>query len=365
MTSPPICCRSARSCATSCAGELQSQRLPYLRRVIQIDGDPDVPGIASWPTFLELAARTPEQLVNAMAAEIAPADLAMVFFSSGTTGKPKGVMQTHRAAAIQCWRPARILGLQGDVRTWSANGLFWSGNFAMGMGATFAVGGSLVLQRYFVPGEALQLMAAEKVTYPMAWPHQWARLEADPWYLTVDLSTLRYVGETSPLRRHPTVHTDWNEPVSAYGNSETLTLSAAHPSGTAAQIREGNHGFPLPGNTMRIVDPLTGSLLPLGETGEIAVKGPTLMLGYLKTPLRGGLRRGRVLPHRRRRFHRRGGVPALAWSAQRHHQDGRGERVAAGNRCGAGGVSRCEGGEDGRGAARDAGRNGRGLRGRA
>jgi fatty-acyl-CoA synthase len=269
---------------SSSVGELQSQRLPYLRRVIQIDGDPDVAGIASWSAFLELAARIPEQLVNAMAAEIAPADLAMVFFSSGTTGKPKGVMQTHRAAAIQCWRPARILGLQGDVRTWSANGLFWSGNFAMGMGATFAVGGSLVLQRYFVPGEALQLMSAEKVTYPMAWPHQWARLAADPLYLTVDLGTLRYVGEASPLRRHPTVRTDWNEPMSAYGNSETLTLSAAHPSGTAADIREGNHGFPLPGNTMRIVDPLTGSLLPLGETGEIAVKGPTLMLGYLKMP---------------------------------------------------------------------------------
>ena len=270
--------------ATGPVGELQSLRLPYLRRVIQIDGEPDVLGIASWSTFLELAAGTPEQLVNAVAAEISPADLAMVFFSSGTTGKPKGIMQTHRAAAIQCWRAARILALQDDVRTWSANGMFWSGNFAMGMGATLAVGGSLVLQRYFIPGEALQLMAAEKVTYPVAWPHQWARLEADPLYLTVDLGALRYVGENSLLRKHPTVHTDWDEPWSAYGNSETLTLSAVHASGTPAHIREGNHGFPLPGNIMRIVDPLTGAVLPLGETGEIAVKGPTLMLGYLKTP---------------------------------------------------------------------------------
>ena len=66
---------------SSSVGELQSQRLPYLRGVIQIDGDPNVPGITSWSRFLELAARTPEQLVNAMAAEIAPADLCLLYTS--------------------------------------------------------------------------------------------------------------------------------------------------------------------------------------------------------------------------------------------------------------------------------------------
>jgi acyl-CoA synthetase (AMP-forming)/AMP-acid ligase II len=47
---------------------------------------------------------------------------------------------------------------------------------------------------------------------------------------------------------------------------------------------EGNHGPPLPGNTIRIIDPLTGVVLPRGAVGEIAVKGPTLMLGYLRVP---------------------------------------------------------------------------------
>jgi acyl-CoA synthetase (AMP-forming)/AMP-acid ligase II len=272
-------CPELRSCT---AGGLQAPRLPYLRLVVQFDGQSDVSGIATLPAFLERAAGASEELVGAIAQEIAPADLALVFFSSGSTGRPKGVMQSHRAAAIQSWRWARILATDHDVRTWTANGLFWSGNFCMALGATFAAGGCLVLQRYFVPGEALQLMAAEKVNMPLAWPHQLARLTADPVYPQVNLSALHYVGENSPLRRHPTVATSWDEPMSAYGSTETLTLSAAHPSGTAREISAGNHGFPLPGNIIRIVDPPSGMLLPKGQLGEIAVKGPTLMLGYLK-----------------------------------------------------------------------------------
>jgi acyl-CoA synthetase (AMP-forming)/AMP-acid ligase II len=188
----------------------------------------------------------------------------------------------HRAATIQFWRWRRFLGLDADVRTWAANGFFWSGNFAMALGATFAAGGCLVLQRYFAPDEALRLMQAERVSMPLAWPHQWARLAEDDAWHDVDLSALRYVGETSPLRTHPTVRATWQEPVAAYGNTETLTINTAYPSGTPTAEMAGNHGPPLAGNTIRIVDPLTGHVLGRGEVGEIVVKGPTLMLGYLR-----------------------------------------------------------------------------------
>ncbi len=273
-------CPELKNCIV---GELRSLRLPYLRSVVCIDDLIDAQGIATWSAFLERADGVRDELIEAIGSEIASADLAMIFFSSGSTGRPKGVMQSHRAAAVQCWRWARIFGIDRDVRTWAANGFFWSGNFAMAIGATFAAGGCLVLQRYFVPGEALRLMAAEKVTLPLAWPHQWARLVSDLVYPQVDLSALRYVSETSPLRGHPTVRTTWDEPIAVYGNTETLTIVTAYASGTPREDYEGNHGPPLPGNTIRILDPLSGALLPQGQSGEIAVKGPTLMLGYLKT----------------------------------------------------------------------------------
>jgi acyl-CoA synthetase (AMP-forming)/AMP-acid ligase II len=128
-------------------------------------------------------------------------------------------------------------------------------------------------------------MQAERVTLPLAWPHQWAKLVEDPAYREVDLSSLRYVGETSPLRAHPTVKASWQEPMSAYGNTETLTLNTAHPSGTDPAFAQGNHGLPLGGNIIRIVEPVSGKVLDRNEAGEIAVKGPTLMFGYLRVAL--------------------------------------------------------------------------------
>jgi fatty-acyl-CoA synthase len=267
--------------ATS-AAPMQSPQMPFLRRAVCIGQDSPAGAFERWDDFLHRGPLAPAALVEAMSAEVAPTDRGFVFFSSGSTAKPKAILHTHRAAALQCWRWRHFFALAPDVRTWTANGFFWSGNFAMALGATFAGGGCLVLQSYFNPGEALQLMQAERVSMPLAWPHQWARLIDDPAYKDTDLSALRYVGENSPLRAHPTVNCDWQEPASAYGSTETFTLVTVYPSGTPAALAEGNHGPALPGNTIRIVDPLTGKVVPRGEAGEIAVKGPTLMRGYLR-----------------------------------------------------------------------------------
>jgi fatty-acyl-CoA synthase len=266
-------------------GQLVSNKFPFLRWLAAVGAAGVSGAVEAWPQFLSRAEATSSALVDARAATVKPADAAALFFSSGSTGKPKGILSSHRGVTIQCWRWARMFGLGDDVRTLTANGFFWSGNFCMALGGTLSSGGALILQSTFDPEQALQLMEAEHVTLPVAWPHQWAQLESAPNWATVDLSSVRYIDPSTALGRHPTVKTTWTEPRWAYGNTETFTIVTAFVHGTPLEVAGETHGEPLPGNTVKVVDPLTGVIQPRNQPGEIAVKGPTLMMGYVGIPV--------------------------------------------------------------------------------
>ncbi|GAA4810634.1 class I adenylate-forming enzyme family protein [Streptomyces ziwulingensis] len=268
-------------------GSVRSVRYPYLRHLAAV-GEA-VPGTAveSWDAFLARGGSQPRELIEATADAVRPGDTAVLFFSSGSTSRPKGILSAHRGVTVQLWRFRRMYGFgpRDGIRCWTANGFFWSGNFAMALGTTLAGGGCLVLQRTFAAAEALELMHRERVNFPVAWPHQWARLAEAPNWDRVNLSSMRYVDSGTPLARHPTVSTEWREPGHAYGNTETFTLTTCYPADTPPEVSADSSGEALPGVTLKIVDPLTGAVVPRGERGEICVKGPTLMLGYLGTPL--------------------------------------------------------------------------------
>jgi fatty-acyl-CoA synthase len=270
---------------TMAPGALESERFPFLRRLATVGEAP--PGIDSWDTFLARGRGVSREVVEATGEAVRPSDAAVVFFSSGSTSKPKGIMSAHRGVAVQMWRFRRMCGFRPDdnVRCWSANGFFWSGNFVMSLGATLAAGGSLVLQPTFDAADALELMVAERVNYPFAWPHQWAQIESLPNWLEADLSSVRFADLKTPIARHPTVPAELSFPDRAYGNTETFTFSTGFEVNASREAHADSWGVPLPGVTIKIVNPATGRVISLGESGEICVKGPTLMLGYLGTPL--------------------------------------------------------------------------------
>jgi fatty-acyl-CoA synthase len=271
--------------ATSRPGTLQSAKYPFLRRLALV-GEP-APGIEAWDEFLAHGKEEPREVVEATAAAVLPSDAAVLFFSSGSTSKPKGVVSAHRGVCIQLWRFRRMYGFspRDHIRGWTANGFFWSGNFAMVLGSTLASGGALVLQSTFDAAEALELMQAERVNFPFAWPHQWAQLESAPNWNQVDLSSVRFADFKTPIAHHPTVSGEWYEPGHAYGNTETFTITTGYPANTPPEVHADSSGVALPGVTLKIADPLTGGIVPRGQPGEIRVKGPTLMLGYIGTPL--------------------------------------------------------------------------------
>ena len=274
--------------AKAAPGALQSAKFPHLRR-LAVFGAPSPGGaIEDWAGFLARGRGEPRALVEATAEAVLPSDTAVIFFSSGSTSRPKGIVSAHRGVSIQLWRYCRLLGFRPEdqIRCWSSNGFFWSGNFIQAL-ASWVAGGSLVLQRTFDPVEALELMDLERVNYPVAWPHQWPQLEASPNWNAVDLSNMHFADcELTPFPKQPTVpDAHWLSPFYSYGCTETFTLTASFPAGTPRDVSGDSWGEVLPGVTLKIVDPLTGAVIPHGERGEICVKGPTLMLGYLGIPL--------------------------------------------------------------------------------
>jgi fatty-acyl-CoA synthase len=271
--------------AASSPGAIASARYPFLTHCAVVGGTPRG-AIEAWESFVARGNNVAQELVDARAAGVRPADPGVLFFSSGSTALPKGILSAHRGVTLQLWRwPKWYRVGEGDVRVWSANGFFWSGNFSMALGGALTSGGCLVLQSTFHAQEALTLIERERATMVLAWPHQWEQLIAAPNWGSADLSSLVYMDCKSPIAAHPTVRSNWREPYAAFGNTETFTLMTAYPANTPEEVIAGSHGLPCPGNTIKIVDPLSGAVVPQGERGEIAVKGPTLMLGYVGVPL--------------------------------------------------------------------------------
>lgn len=264
---------------------VRSKAFPHLRHLALIGDAPAGSPIESWDAFCAQAAQVPAWLALETAAEVHPSDVGAILFSSGSTATPKGIVNSQRGIAIHLWRWRRMFALGNDVRCWTPNGFFWSGNFGCVLGSTLSAGGTLLLQSIFDPEAALELMQRERVTFPYAWPHQWQQIvEARNWN-SVDLSSVVYLDPSQPLARHPTIRLGgWTDPRCSYGSTETFTISTGYPGDAPREAMQGSNGVALPGNTIKIVDPQTGGILERGERGEIAVKGPTLMLGYLGVP---------------------------------------------------------------------------------
>lgn len=268
-------------------GSLTSTQFPFLRRVVALDAitphsgkvTADARGVELWSRFLERGATLPDELVSERARRVHPSDAGGVFFSSGTTSLPKTIIHAQRAFAIQWWRWPRVLSIKEPARCWTGNGFFWSANVSMLLGSAFSTGGAVVLQPLFEAEAALRVLQSERVTLMSGRPHQWLRLQAAPGWREADLSSVHYVTRGELIRQHPTIRSVWERP-NSFGTTETMTILSAFTADTPAELRAGSFGAPLPGNTLKIIDPHTGEVVPRGARGEIFIKGPTLMLGY-------------------------------------------------------------------------------------
>jgi fatty-acyl-CoA synthase len=263
-------------------GRIRSGALPALRRAFCLGLERAEGGVEPWAALEASSADVSEALLDQLAGEVRPSDEAMIVYTSGSTARPKGVLHLQRAPVIQSWRFAEAMGLSSEDRVFTAQPFFWTAGFCMSLGASLAAGATLLLQETFDAEAALALIERERATTVHAWPHQEKAMAEHPSARTRDLSSVRHVEFTSPLAALAGLEKDTWGIYGSYGLSETFTVASLIPASAPPELRRRTHGRPLPGMTVRIVDPESGAPLPPGAKGEIAVKGLTLMRGYYK-----------------------------------------------------------------------------------
>lgn len=252
---------------------LASVTAPTLQTVLWLDPpmDDEAP-VELGP--LDLDASVPDRAVAG-----AP---ATIVFTSGSTAAPKGVVHTHAALVCAAREDAAVLGIEPADRTWGYLPFFFAGGLVAVALATLSRGAAVVLQEVFEPGETLRLLAAERVTVFFAWPHQAEALVRHAAFDRDALALCKGVGANTKWA--PAIYGPSHHAVGSYGMTEIPPLCTAWPWDAPQHLRETSHGRPVGAKELRIWDPRTGRALPAGETGEICVRGPSLLAGYYKEP---------------------------------------------------------------------------------
>jgi fatty-acyl-CoA synthase len=256
------------------AGQLYSPSAPALRQVMLLEGD--APGTAPWA---DLPEAVDDSFLDSLEQTVAPTDWATVFFTSGTTAQAKAVLHGHAALTTSGRRISPCFGITPDDAWWGHMPLFWSGGFILGALATMAGGARIVLQETVDAGSALTLLETERCTIMAGW-HQAGPLLDHPEFSKHRLYLKKGTYHTLATRLLGPDHLA----IGVYGMSETATCVTAARWDDPEPIRAGTFGKLLDGMHMKIIDAETGQRADEGETGEIHVKGPTLMEGYYKVP---------------------------------------------------------------------------------
>lgn len=221
--------------------------------------------------------------------EVAMDDVALMTYTSGTTGLPKGAMLTYGNALFKSSAAADCSGVEaGDVLLAIAP-LYHIAGMVAGVNVPVLTGATSVLFYRFDPVATLQAIERHRVTnwYSIA-PMLVACMQV-PGAKDRDLSSLRTNSVTSfGITFTESLARQWREHApncvsfeSGYGLSETHTVDTYMP---RQAIRWGTHGVPIPGNEVRILDPDTGSPVATGKQGEIVLRSPGVFKGYWNNP---------------------------------------------------------------------------------
>jgi long-chain acyl-CoA synthetase len=279
------------------------ETLPALRAmVVAKDARPDPPGGAIH--FDSLVAEAPDDVVQPDV-DLDPEDDATIFYTSGTTGKPKGALGTHRNICTNLLSLAfgttragmraadATAAAAAGTRTSDQNAYLLSVPFFHATGchsvlvANLAFGGKIVIMYRWDAGRALELIERERITTFGGVPAMVWQVLDHPDFTTRDLSSVRSIGyggapAAPELVRRIEALFPGRTPSNGYGLTETSSVTTLN-AGVDYLRKPDSVGVPVPVVDVKVVD-ADGAALPVGDVGELWIKGPNVVKGYFNKP---------------------------------------------------------------------------------
>ena len=284
-------------------GQVRSEAVPSLKRVVMMC-DSAVPGALGWESFRDLGDRPrhdsqawndqrhpshqESHILNSHAA-MAPeqTDTALIVYTSGTTGNPKGVLLSHNGMRL-CFDRAEAMQLQASDIQLTYLPLFHVYAISYSMIMSFMCGGAQVIMSGFQVDQALELIAKHRVTVVHGFDAHFNDFMLALAKKPSDISSLRFgtltVGADSTIELAQAAQGKVCPTLSGYGVTELWGGVTLTPQDANLEQRCAASGYPLPGVELRVINPDTQQPVATGEVGEIQVRSYSRMIGYHNQP---------------------------------------------------------------------------------
>ena len=259
-----------------------------VHRWLLVDDDPAVPiqGVPD-PRWRPLSSLVSDAEPGRAAVALGEDDVALLMFTSGTTGRAKGVILTHGNMWWNAVNVDSVVHTRKDDVTLAAAPLFHIGGLNALTLRTLLRGGTVLVRRSFDPAQALTDLVNHRVTSTFGVPAMFSALMRVPGFSEADLSSLESVivaGAPVP----PSLISDYAKRgillQQAWGLTETAPFATYLPA-RMTQAKLGSAGIPMPFTQVRLVDTSTGHTITEPRTrGELVVRGPNVTPGYWHNP---------------------------------------------------------------------------------